>query len=372
MEQSDAIRYSRQIILKEIGIEGQNLLARSKVLVVGAGGLGAPVLQYLASAGIGTIGIVDDDFVEASNLARQVIYSPGDIGLPKAHCAKQYLEKLNPSIKINVYQLRVNSDNALSIIKDYDIVVDGSDNFPTKYLINDACTILNKPWVYGSIFRFEGQISLFNYSPDKERAHNYRDLYPTPPPPEMIPSCPEGGVVGSLAGMVGSIQATEVIKFITKAGSTLSGRLLVIDTLSFDFRTIKFPVNRNQNLPTTLIDYETYCETMFSFSSVKEMSVSELEQLRQSGEKYQLVDVREPFEVDIATIGGDLIPQGQVLDKVDNISRDGKVVVYCRSGKRSANVIRLLEKRFDFENLYNLKGGILEWSEKIDSSIQKY
>ena len=366
-------RYSRHLILPEIGVQGQEKLLESKVLVIGAGGLGAPVLQYLAAAGVGSIGIVDYDTVEESNLQRQVLFGTSSVGVRKSEASAKRIADLNPSIQITQYPEHLNSSNALQILGKYDLIIDGTDNFPTRYLVNDACVILGKPFIYGSIYRFEGQVSVFNLKAGEERPPNYRDLFPEPPPPNMVPSCAEGGVVGALPGIIGSIQASEAIKVITGSGKPLSGRLFILDALTMDTRIIKFPTDGNQKKIDTLIDYEEFCGTSPNMmAKVKEITVKELNELRQNGNEYQLIDVREPFETDIATIGGDLIPQGTVQDNVEKFDPQKQVIVYCRSGKRSADVIRLMEKKHGLNNLYNLKGGILAWADEIDPTIQKY
>ena len=365
-------RYSRHLIIPEFNIEGQRRLKNAKVLVVGTGGLGSPLLLYLTAAGVGTIGILDFDIVDDSNLQRQVLFSVDTVGTPKVEAAKKRLEALNPHINFQVHNVQLTSENALEIIKDYDLVADGTDNFPTRYLVNDACVILGKPNVYASIFRFEGQVSVFNY----KNGPHYRDLFPTPPPPGLVPSCAEGGVIGVLPGIIGSLQANEVIKIISGVGEPLAGRLFLFDALTFETRTLK--VHKNPDTPeiTELIDYEHFCGLNLNGQSnkeeVKEITVSELKELRDGSQDFQLIDVREPYEFDICNLEGELIPLGDVLDNIDKISSDKKVVVHCRSGARSATAINQLEKKFGFENLYNLKGGILAWADEIDTSMAKY
>lgn len=377
--------YSRHLSIPEFGMEGQKKLKAAKVLAVGTGGLGAPMLQYLAAAGVGTIGIVDFDKVEASNLHRQVLFGASDVGRPKVEVAKERLEEMNPHITIKVHNVRLTSDNALDVIKDYDVVADGTDNFPTRYLINDACVMLNKPNVHGSIFQFEGQLSVFNYVDEEgHRGPNYRDLFPEPPPPGLVPSCAEAGVLGVLPGIIGCLQASEVIKIITGIGRPLSGELFLFDAQDFSTRKVKITKNADNPLTgdnpeiTELIDYEAFCglptqssETEEE-SEVPEVTVQEYKSWLDAGEDVQLIDVREPYEVEIAEMGGDLIPLKTVLENADKISRDKKVVVHCRSGKRSADAIKKLRKKYGFDNLYNLKGGILAWSEEIDESIPQY
>ncbi|MEO1050430.1 MAG: molybdopterin-synthase adenylyltransferase MoeB [Bacteroidota bacterium] len=368
-------RYSRHLIIPEFNIEGQRKLKAAKVLVVGTGGLGAPLLQYLTAAGVGTIGIVDFDVVDDSNLQRQVLFSVDNVGESKVESAVKRLKGLNPHINFKVYNTRLTSENALDIIKDYDVVADGTDNFPTRYLVNDACVILGKTNVYGSIFRFEGQVSVFNYTdPSGETGPNYRDLFPSPPPPGLVPSCAEGGVIGVLPGIIGSLQANEVIKVITGVGDPLSGRLFLFDALTFDTRTVKLYKDKNTPAITKLIDYEMFCgigEEEETYK-VKEVTVQELDTLKNTAQDFQLIDVREPYEYEIANIDGELIPLGEIESAVNNISSDKQVIVHCRSGVRSARAIETLEKKYGFNNLYNLKGGILAYADEVDTSLAKY
>lgn len=373
MDKNELTRYSRHLILPEFGIEGQEKLKNASVLVVGAGGLGAPLLLYLSAAGIGNIGIIDDDIVEDSNLQRQVLFTTNDIGKLKAEVAKQRIESLNPYIKVNAIANRLSTSNALEIINNYDIVADGTDNFATRYLINDACVLLNKVNVYGSIYRFEGQVSVFNYS--GEQSPNYRDLFPVPPPPDLVPSCAEGGVLGVLPGIIGSIQANEVIKVAAQIGEPLVGRMLIFDALQMESREIKFKIPKTRTLINELIDYEEFCNIGASKNEenkMKEITVQELKTLMDSDEEFQLIDVRERHEYEIANINGELIPMDEILSKKEKISAHKKVILHCRSGVRSGNVIKLLEKQHGFNNLYNLKGGILAWSNEIDPTITKY
>ncbi len=376
-------RYSRHLIIPEFNIEGQRKLKAARVLVIGTGGLGAPLLQYLSAAGVGTIGIVDFDVVEDSNLQRQVLFTQADIGRPKVEAAKERIEAQNPHIKIKTYNTTFTSENAIEITSNYDVIADGTDNFPTRYLVNDLSVLLKVPNVYASIFRFEGQVTVFNY----EDAHgntgpNYRDLFPEPPPPGLVPSCAEGGVIGVLPGILGSLQANEVIKVITGVGDNLSGRLFLFDALNFETRTLKIekdpdnPLNGKNPTITELIDYEQFCglgiEKKVEREDVKGIDVATLKTWLEGAEDIQLIDVREPYEYDIVNINGQLIPQNDVLEHVDEISSDYKVVVHCRSGKRSADVIELLQDKYGFTNLYNLEGGILDWADKIDTSLPKY
>lgn len=381
ISKEELAHYSRHLTIPEFGMDGQKKLKAAKVLAVGTGGLGAPMLQYLAAAGVGTIGIVDFDKVEASNLHRQVLFGKKDIGRPKVEVAKERLQDINPYIDIVIHETRLTSENALEIIKQYDVVADGTDNFPTRYLINDATVMLNKPNVHGSIFQFEGQVSVFNYT-DQEgnRGPNYRDLFPEPPPPGLVPDCAEAGVLGVLPGIIGCLQASEVIKLLIGAGEPLAGKLFLFDALSFKNRTVKISKNPDNPLTgrnpaiTELIDYESFCGISADVeeTDVPEVTVKEYHDWIIKGEDVQLIDVREPHEYDIAEIGGELIPLNTILENAGKISRDKKVVVHCRSGKRSKNAIRQLKKRHGFDNLYNLKGGILAWSEEIDDTVPVY
>lgn len=374
-------RYSRHLIIPEFNIEGQRRLKAARVLVVGAGGLGSPLLQYLAAAGIGTIGIVDFDVVEDSNLQRQTLFGTSDLGLPKVEAARKRILDLNPHIEVHTYETALNSENALEIIESYDVVADGTDNFPTRYLVNDACVLLGKTNVYASIFRFDGQVAVFNY-PDSEtgiRGPNYRDLYAAPPPPGMVPSCAEGGVLGVLPGIIGSLQANEVIKVVSGVGTPLTGKLFLFDALSFSNRLLNVrkdpsnPLTGDSPSQTGLIDYEYFCGLGESITSeeVPEISVQELASWQTNGASFQLIDVREPYEFDIANLGGILIPLGHLSDNTRKISKDEKVVVHCRSGKRSLQAVSEL-RGLGYGNVYNLKGGILAFSKEIDPSIPQY
>ena len=376
----DLSRYSRHLILPEVGMEGQQKLKAARVLCVGTGGLGSPLALYLTAAGIGTLGLVDFDVVDSSNLQRQIIHSTKDIGRKKLDSAEEKLKALNPAIKIVKHDTMLSSANALDIIKDYDIVADGTDNFPTRYLVNDACVLLKKPNAYGSIFRFEGQASVFS----TEEGPCYRCLYPEPPPPGLVPSCAEGGVLGILPGLVGVIQATEVIKLILGKGDPLIGRLLLVDALSMRFRELKLrknpecPVCGTHPTVTKLIDYEQFCGIMPETPQEKNMkngipqlSVKEYKQRIDSGEYLFLLDVREPYERQIAQIGGTLIPQNDVLNRLAEIPRDKEIVVQCRSGARSQRIAELLKQQ-GYTNVVNLAGGILAWAYEIDPKVQKY
>lgn len=361
MSPEELKRYARHFVLPEFGRVGQEHLKAAKVLVVGAGGLGSPVLLYLAAAGVGEIGIIDDDDVDLSNLQRQVLYTAADIGRPKVVVAKERIQALNPHIKVNIYQKRLTIDNVLDLIAPYDIIADGTDNFPTRYLVNDACVLAGKINVYASIFRFEGQVAVFNYpNPDGSRGVNYRDLFPEPPAPEAVPNCAEGGVLGVLPGIIGSMQANEVIKVAAQVGAPLAGRLFLFDAAAFSTRVLKIPKNPAVKIQSleALADYCAVPEPDYSEIDVKTYQTWKANQV-----PHLLLDVREPNEYEIHQMGGFLIPLSQIKESVDKIPRDIKVVVHCQSGGRSAAAIRILQKDYGFDNLWNLKGGILAWEQ---------
>jgi molybdopterin/thiamine biosynthesis adenylyltransferase/rhodanese-related sulfurtransferase len=377
--QAELDRYHRHIILPQFGLAAQRKLKAAKVLVVGAGGLGSPVLLYLAAAGVGTIGIVDFDVVDDSNLQRQVLFGVESVGRPKVEAARRRLEALNPHIGFRLYDLQLTSENALDIIRDYDVVADGTDNFPTRYLVNDACVLLGKPNVYASVFQFEGQVSVFNYRDAAgQTGPNYRDLYPVPPPPGLVPSCAEGGVLGVLPGIIGSMQASEVIKVITGIGEPLSGRFFIFDALSFETRTLRIrrrddnPVSGMNPTITALVDYEQFCGMKAVEKPVREITARELLEWQTQGEKFQLIDVREPDEYARVNIGGELIPLGQMAGQAGRVARDRKVVIHCKTGGRGAKAIRQLEEKFGFDNLYNLKGGIFGYIDEVQPELSKY
>jgi len=370
----EKIRYSRHITIPSFGLEGQEKLKASKVLVIGAGGLGSPALLYLAAAGIGTIGVVDDDVVDYSNLQRQVLYTVDDIDKYKVDIAKAKILAANPMIRVNTYKCKLTAENAEKIVESYDIVIDGTDNFPTRYLVNDVCVLLNKINVYGSVFRFEGQVSVFNYiDEDGESSPNYRDLYPEPPAAGSVPNCAEGGVLGVLPGIIGCMQANEVIKLIAGIGEPLIGKLLLFDALTLESRIISFRKNENISI-TSLIDYEEFCgtKTHNNMSEVKEITVTELKEWKDSQKDFQLIDCREQYEFDFANLDGELIPLGNILDQSDKIAIDKDVVIHCRSGQRSATAIMQLQQKLGLTKLYNLKGGILAWSAEVDPSVPTY
>jgi sulfur-carrier protein adenylyltransferase/sulfurtransferase len=373
-------RYSRHLILPEVGLEGQKRLKAASVLCVGTGGLGSPLLLYLAAAGIGRIGIVDFDVVDHSNLQRQVIHGTSWVGKPKIESAKNRIHEINPYCQVDLYETALSSVNALDIIRPYDIVVDGTDNFPTRYLVNDACVLLDKPNVYGSIFRFEGQATVFNY----EGGPNYRDLYPEPPPPGMVPSCAEGGVLGILPGIIGVIQATETIKIILKKGTTLSGRLVLYDSLEMKFRELKLRPNPVRPVIEKLIDYEQFCgipqaqaAEAEQQSMLAEMTVTELKQLIDSDAvDFILIDVRNPNEYEIAQIPGSIliplpdIEQGKGIEQVKAILNGHRLIAHCKMGGRSGKALAIL-KEAGVEGT-NVKGGIQAWSREVDSSVLEY
>lgn len=373
-------RYSRHLILPEVGEAGQLKLKNARVLCIGAGGLGTPLTMYLAAAGIGTLGIVDFDVVEASNLHRQVIHGTDDIGRPKLDSAEESLRAINPHTKVVKFETKLTSDNALEIFKDFDIVADGTDNFPTRYLVNDTCVLTGIPNVYASIFRFEGQASVFG----AKDGPCYRCLYPEPPPPGLVPSCAEGGVLGILPGLLGIIQATEVIKLILGAGDPLVGRLLLVDTLAMRFRELKLhknpacPVCGMPRTLTKLIDYAEFCglppksaTPPSVVNGIPQMDVTELKRRRDAGEDVFVLDVREPYEYAIAQIGGHLIPLNDLPQRVGELDSNREIVVQCRSGARSQKAAEFLAQN-GFKQVHNLAGGILAWSEKIDPQVPKY
>jgi len=373
-------RYSRHLILPEVGMEGQQRLKAAKVLCVGTGGLGSPLAFYLAAAGIGTLGLVDFDVVDASNLQRQIIHSTKDIGRKKLDSAAEKLLALNPALNVVKHETMLTSANALDILKDYDVIADGTDNFPTRYLVNDACVLLGKPNVYGSIFRFEGQCSVFA----TEQGPCYRCLYPEPPPPGLVPSCAEGGVLGILPGLVGVMQATEVIKLILGKGEPLIGRLLLVDALNMRFRELRLrknpecPVCGTNPTVTRLIDYQQFCgiapQTPMEknlMNGIPQITVKELKARIDAGQETQLIDVREPWEAQIAQIGGKLIPQNDVPTRLAEIDRGREVVVHCKSGGRSQRIAEFLKQQ-GYARVANLAGGIAAWSDEIDPKVPKY
>jgi molybdopterin/thiamine biosynthesis adenylyltransferase/rhodanese-related sulfurtransferase len=377
LSNQEKLRYSRHLNLPDFGIPTQEKLKRAKVLVVGTGGLGAPLLQYLTAVGVGTIGVVDFDVIDESNLQRQVLFGMEDIGKFKTKVAITKLRAQNPFVHFIEYNLKLDASNALEIISNYDVVADGTDNFPTRYLVNDACVLTGKPNVYASIYRFEGQVSVFNWT-NKEGilGPNYRDVFPTPPPPGMVPNCAEGGVLGVLPGIIGSIQASEVIKVITGMGVSLSGKLFLMDVLDFSNRTLnikrdpKNPLNGETPTINALIDYESFCGITNDSNDLIDLSPIELARWRREGQDFQLIDVREAYEFEAGNIGGQGIPLGELAASVNLIDKNRPVVFLCKSGKRSAQAIENITSLAPgYSNLRHLKGGLLSWKEQVDADL---
>jgi len=378
LSKEEVLRYSRHLIMPEVGMDGQLKLRRARVLLIGTGGLGAPLGLYLAAAGVGHLGLVDFDVVDFTNLQRQVTFSTSDVGKPKIAAAKARLSGINPSIEIETFETRLTSANALELFRDFDIIVDGTDNFPTRYLVNDACVLLGKPNVYGSIFRFEGQATVFGYP----GGPCYRCLYPEPPPPGLVPSCAEGGVLGVLPGIVGAIQAMETIKLILGSGEPLVGRLLLFDALGMRFRELRLrknpacPLCGEHRTITGLIDYEEFCgirgeEAAPVTNGIPEITAREMKARLDRGDNLFILDVREPHEFQICNLQGHLIPLGQLPQRVKELDSSREIVVHCRSGKRSAEAIMFLQQA-GFRKLWNLKGGVLAWSDEVDPTMPKY
>jgi sulfur-carrier protein adenylyltransferase/sulfurtransferase len=378
LSKEEILRYSRHLIMPEVGMEGQLKIKGAKVLCIGTGGLGAPLGLYLAAAGVGRLGLVDFDVVDSTNLQRQVLFGTTDVGKPKTDAAANRLRDLNPDIRIDTFDTQLTSANAFELFKDYDIIVDGTDNFPTRYLVNDASVILGKPNVYGSIFRFEGQITVFG----APGGPCYRCLYPEPPPPGLVPSCAEGGVLGVLPGIVGTIQAAEALKLIIGKGDSLVGRLLLFDALAMKFRELK--LRKNPDCPvcgthpsvTKLIDYAEFCgirgeEAPSTVTNLPEITARELKTRLDRGDDVYVLDVREPHEYQICNIGGHLIPLGELPQRVHELDSSREIVAHCKSGKRSAQAVEFLQKA-GFKKIQNLKGGILAWSDEVDPSVPKY
>lgn len=377
LSNDEVLRYSRHLIMPEVGMEGQLKLKAARVLCVGAGGLGSPLALYLAAAGVGTLGVVDFDVVDFTNLQRQIIHSTADVGRKKLDSAADKLLAINPNVNIVKFDTRLSSANALELFRDFDMVVDGTDNFPTRYLVNDACVLTGKPNVYGSIFRFEGQVSIFAM----KEGPCYRCLYPEPPPPGLVPSCAEGGVLGILPGLVGVMQATEAIKLILGAGEPLIGRLLLVDALAMRFRELK--LRKNPDCPAcgthptikALIDYNEFCgirgEEKPVETQIPSITVEELKQLRDAGKEPFLLDVREPHEYQICNLGGHLIPLNDLPKRVNELDSSREIVVHCKMGGRSAKAVDFL-RQSGFTKVKNLTGGINAWAEKIDPKVPKY
>jgi sulfur-carrier protein adenylyltransferase/sulfurtransferase len=367
-------RYSRHLIIPDVGMVGQKRLKNAKVLVVGAGGLGSPALLYLAAAGVGTLGIVDFDVVDESNLQRQIIHGQSDVGRSKAESARASIAEVNPLVQVNLHQTHLSSDNALEIFRDYDLILDGTDNFATRYLVNDAAVLLGKPYVWGSIFRFEGQASVFwdEYGP------NYRDLYPEPPPPGMVPSCAEGGVLGVLCASIGSIMVNEAIKLITGIGESLLGRLMIYDALEMSYRTVTIRKDPNAEPIKGLIDYETFCGVVSDDAQQAAVNSTitprELKDMFDRGDKFELIDVREPHEYEIVRIeGAKLIPKDRILsgEALSELPQDRQIVLHCKSGGRSAEALAALHKA-GFADAVHVGGGVLGWANEVDTSLPTY
>ena len=377
LSNDEILRYSRHLIMPEVGMEGQQRLKAAKVLCIGAGGLGSPLALYLAAAGVGTLGVVDFDVVDYTNLQRQIIHTTADVGRKKLESAAEKLKAINPFVEVRPFEARLSSQNAIELFRDYDLVVDGTDNFPTRYLVNDACVLTGKPNVYGSIFRFEGQVSVFAV----KDGPCYRCLYPEPPPPGLVPSCAEGGVLGILPGLVGVMQATEAIKLILGKGEPLIGRLLLVDALAMRFRELK--LRKNPECPacgahptiTGLIDYNEFCgirgEEHPAPMHIPEIQPEELKRRLDAGEDLFILDVREPHEYSICNLRGHLIPLGELPKRVHELDSSREIVAHCRSGVRSGKAVEFL-RQAGFRKVLNLAGGILAWSDKVDPSVPKY
>lgn len=378
---AEAARYHRHLQLPQFGPEGQARLKQSSVLVVGAGGLGNPLLSYLAAAGVGRLGIVDYDVVDESNLQRQVLFTVEDVGLRKVDVASRRVRALNPHVEVDTHHTLLSSSNAISILNTYDIIADGTDNFPSRYLLNDASVLLKKPLIYGSIFQFEGQVSVFNWKhPDGRIGPNYRDLYPIPPEPGTVPSCAEAGVIGALPGIIGSLQAIEVVKVAAGVGEPLSGRLFLFDALRFEARVLRFdrdpqnPLTGEHPTQSGLIDYEEFCGLRPAATGSKtlpSLTALELKAMMDRGMTFQLIDVREHYEYGIVNLGGDLIPLSSLDRSLKRIARDRPVVIHCKVGARSAVAVQALMAR-GFDNVMNLEGGIMAYIDKVDPTLPRY
>ena len=377
LNNDEILRYSRHLIMPEVGMEGQLKLKAARVLCIGTGGLGSPLALYLAAAGVGTLGLVDFDVVDYTNLQRQIIHTTADVGRKKLDSAADKLKAINPFVNVRTFDTFLNSENALDLFREFDIIADGTDNFPTRYLVNDACVLSGKPNVYGSIFRFEGQASVFA----TEQGPCYRCLYPEPPPPGLVPSCAEGGVLGILPGLVGIIQATEVVKLALGAGDPLIGRLLLVDALSMKFRELKLrknpdcPVCGTHPTVTKLIDYEEFCgirgEEKAVESASTDMQVEELKRRLDAGENLFILDVREPHEYQICNLSGHLIPLYDLPNRVNELDSSREIVAHCKMGGRSAKAVAFLQQA-GFKKVHNLAGGITAWSERVDPKVPKY
>ncbi|HTK64960.1 MAG TPA: adenylyltransferase/sulfurtransferase MoeZ [Pseudonocardia sp.] len=371
-------RYSRHLIIPEVGMDGQKRLKNAKVLVVGAGGLGSPALLYLAAAGVGTLGIVEFDVVDSSNLQRQIIHGQSDVGRSKAESARDSIKETNPFVEVRIHETRLEAANVLDIFRDYDLILDGTDNFATRYLVNDAAVLAGKPYVWGSIFRFEGQASVFWEDAPNGQGLNYRDLYPEPPPPGMVPSCAEGGVLGVLCASIGSIMVNEAIKLITGIGDPILGRLMVYDALDMSYRTIKVRKDPETKPITELIDYEAFCGSVSDeaqdAAAGHTITARELKDMIDAGKDFALIDVREQNEYDIVNIpGAKLIPKGRIIsgEALSEIPQDKPVVLHCKSGARSAEALAVLHKA-GFGDAVHVGGGVLAWVKQVDPSLPSY
>jgi adenylyltransferase/sulfurtransferase len=378
LTKEEVARYSRHLIIPDVGVDGQKRLKNAKVLVVGAGGLGSPALLYLAAAGVGTLGIVDFDVVDESNLQRQIIHGQSDIGRPKAESARDSITETNPFVRVNVHNVALSSENALEVFSGYDLILDGTDNFATRYLVNDAAVLLGKPYVWGSIFRFEGQVSVFWEDAPNGKGLNYRDLYPEPPPPGMVPSCAEGGVLGVLCASIGSIMVTEAIKLLTGIGEPLLGRLMVYDALEMSYRTIRIRKDPESKPIEGLIDYDAFCgvvsEDATSAAAGHTITARELATKFERGETFTLIDVREPHEFEIVRIPGSvLIPKDRILsgEALAELPQDRQIVLHCKSGARSAEALAALHKA-GFADAVHVGGGVLSWARDVDPSLPTY
>ncbi|MEV6429407.1 adenylyltransferase/sulfurtransferase MoeZ [Nocardia sp. NPDC051463] len=378
LTRDEVARYSRHLIIPDLGVDGQKRLKNAKVLVIGAGGLGSPALLYLAAAGVGTLGIVEFDEVDASNLQRQIIHGESDIGRPKADSARDSILEINSGIDVRLHKIRLEPENAVELFAEYDLIVDGTDNFATRYLVNDAAVLAGKPYVWGSIYRFEGQVSVFWEDAPDGRGINYRDLYPEAPPPGMVPSCAEGGVLGVLCASIGSVMVTEAIKLITGIGEPLLGRLMVYDALDMNYRTIKLRRDPERQPITELIDYEAFCgvvsEEGMAAAAGSTITARELKELIDAGKEIELIDVREPVEWDIVHIdGATLIPKDRILsgDALSELPQNRPIVLHCKTGVRSAEALAAL-KRAGFSDATHLQGGVIAWANQVDPSLPVY
>lgn len=378
LSNEEVARYSRHLIIPDVGMDGQKRLKNAKVLVIGAGGLGSPTLLYLAAAGIGTIGIVEFDIVDESNLQRQVIHGQSDIGRPKAESARDSILEINPYVTVNIHDQRLEPEGAIELFSQYDLILDGTDNFATRYLVNDAAVLAHKPYVWGSIYRFEGQASVFWEDAPNGRGLNYRDLYPEAPPPGMVPSCAEGGVLGVLCASIGSIMATEAVKLITGIGESLLGRLMVYDALDMTYRTIALRRDPSRTPVTELIDYDAFCGVVSdegqAAAAGSTITATELRDLLDSGKEIELIDVREPVEWDIVHLpGAVLIPKDRILsgEALSELPQNKPIVLHCKTGVRSAEALAALKKA-GFSDATHLQGGVIAWAKQVDTSLPVY